>query len=263
MAFRRFSRFRRRTTGRLSFGFRGPRLKDPQRTRRLERAEFYFRDLDQISNATEGQTRIFTHIASIALSLGNATPTSPEGRVGNVLSGMQRYIQINGLVFDYGYDVQTFLGDPPETDAGALTIQTAVVTDRLIPSQNGLDVLPASLNVWSPYQTQFPTAVLSTATPGALSDQIRQPTRVHWQRTERLFRNVPEVQSDLESTLYIGYGIRTRNQAPTFNRRLRVRLDDEHGLFLTTHYINDAAQTGIPQFIVRWARGTLFYRFVD
>ena len=72
--------------GRRSFS--RPRLRDPQRTMRLEKAEFYIRGQTLLTNGSETEQHVYTHIASIPLSLGQFISSSLEQRVGATLQSM-------------------------------------------------------------------------------------------------------------------------------------------------------------------------------
>jgi len=266
MAFSR-SRFsgRRSFSRRPSFGLRRRRLSNPQRTKGLEVGQFFFQDILQLDNLSDDDTVIYTNVASIALSLAQTTTSGPEQRVGQVLQSMGRAFQINGLVFDWGFELQNQDGTPT-TNIGDFWSCFQVLTDRIeygVPFDGS--PAPASIGSYSPFDNYWPTAILSTTAPTVTERQPTMPTRIHFQKTEHWNAAAAQIINDGEGILYYPTGQSVNFRRPTFNRRLRVRVDDNHGLFFAWH-----ARTG-PAFAVadpagrqlrRWARGQLYYRWL-
>jgi len=265
MAFYPRSRTGFRPRRRMAMGRgRFSRYRDPQRTKGLEVANFFIDETVILEDAGDSEEIIYTHIASFPLSLeaAGAGSAGPEQRLGNVLSSAWKYIQISGLVFDWGWE-------QPDLDGDNLGIQGEywttfqVLTDRMSIDTGSGNPIPSSLGFYSPYRSQWPMAVLSTSNPGVDTDQARLPTRVHFTKTEQRYANASRIQNDLEGILYYPQGQMVTFRQPTFNRRLRIRLDEGHGLFFGWFtrtgpaFLNGSLQA---RSIRRWARGQIYYR---
>lgn len=250
------------------FGGRtGLRLKDPQRHRRLEQANFFIKEFQQVDNGSESFTIAYTHLASIALSLDFQNASNAEQRVGTVLASMQRSIDVVGLHFDWQIRQGGFqTRDDGEQRDGMVWSCFQLATDRLLATPATDVPQPATLGSYDPFVNGFPTAVLGPSTPDQESRQNTLPTRVHWTKTQCHYLRTADFfpSTDPTGLLSVPNGQLVDTRHPTFNRRLRVRLDDDHGLFLIwafrtgpTFDIPDAAVRRFD----RWARGTLYYRF--
>lgn len=230
---------------------------------RLEKAEFYIRGQTLLTNGSETEQHVYTHIASIPLSLGQFISSSPEQRVGATLQSMQRYIQLAGIVMDWGWSHDRYDATGGLTSDGMVTATIQLMTDRINIDGTGAPV-PSSLGFYSPYNTNFPTAVLSSSTPGVTSESERFPTRVHWTRTEMLYSSPTQLVGDTSEILYVPQGQKIDTGHRTINRRIRIRLDDIHAFFVGWHFITNPGYNqpdSGARTINRWARGTLFYRF--
>jgi len=249
-------RFRRRFGG----------LRDPQRTRKLEQANFFIDEGTAVSNSSGASTTAYTHLASIALSLDFQTAASETQRVGNVIASMQRSIEVVGMHFDWAiFQSGWESGHGADINDGMVWSCFQLATDRLDVLTTGDAPEPASIGAYDPFQTTFPTAVLSPSTPGIASRQNTLPTRIHWTKTEchtLASSDFIPTSDPTELSVPNGQFVRTRNG--TFNRRVRIRLDDQHALFFIWAFRNSPIFTipsAGPRVFRRWARGTLYYRF--
>lgn len=262
MAFSRFSRFRGRSFGRVSRGFRPRnRLSNPQRTKGLEVATFFFEDSTALGNSSAFETQIYTVLASLPMSLGNSS-SSPENRIGTALQSMNRYIQVNGIVYDYGIEAADRASD--RSLAGDWYFCHQLFTDRI--EYNASDVaFPATIGSYSPFETLFPVAVLTTTSPEFNQRQGVMPTRIHLSRTRHYDASMGQSEGDqTENTLYWPTGQKVDFREPTVNKRLRIRVDDNHGLFFGWFFrtgANFALPETDPRSIRRWARGQIYFRF--
>lgn len=242
---------------------RRPRLKDPQRTRGLEAAHFFIDETTVVANSSAAEALTYTHLVSIPLSIDADTTNSSEQRVGTVLSSMQRFITLHGIVMDYGIVQQAYAGDNSDPQDGHVWSIFQLLTDRL--NSNSTDApFPASISSYSPFQNQFPTAILSPTTPLRQARENADPTRIHFTQT-RLHHLIPlQVGLPLEGALYVPTGQPVSFRSSTVNRRLRIRLDDQHGFFIGWAF-RTSASMDVPdsqtRTFRRWARGTLYYRF--
>jgi len=240
----------------------GGRYRDPQRTKGLDVSTFFIEDGVSIPNTPDDFQSIYTHIASLPLSLESAGLGSagPEQRVGQVLSSGWRSMVVSGLAFDWGIEQQSMDGDNGAT-IGEFWWCFQVISDRVVIDVGTGVPIPASLSHYNPFRNTWPTAILSTTSPGVDTDEARFPTRIHFSHTELFNGNANRIDNTQESVLYYPNGQKVAQRQSTFNRRLRVRLDEGHGLFFAWSFL-----TGRDFFDVnttdlrRWARGQLYYR---
>lgn len=261
MAFSRFPRFRGRAFGRVSRGFRPRnRLSNPQRTKGLEVATFFFEDSTVLDNASAAETQIYTVLAGLPFALGNAS-AGAENRVGTALQSMQRYIQINGLVYDWGVEQRDWNGG--SSNQGDVWFCHQLFTDRVEYDATDL-ALPATIGSYSPFENLFPVTNLTSANPTRAQRQGPQPTRIHLSRTRVYNTHATAILNDIEGVLYAPSGQAVRQREPTVNRRLRIRVDDDHALFFgwffrtAANFSNGQVETRTFR---RWARGQMYYRF--
>lgn len=260
MAFSRRTSFRKRSFSRVS---RSPRLRDPQRTKKLEVANFFIDEDTVLDNSSAFETQIYTNLGAIALSVAQATVASPEQRVGQVFQSTWRAIQINGIVMDWGIQQDNF--GNVSSDDGHVWGYCSLLTDRI--DLNTADApTPATLGSWSPFTNEWPVAILSTTTPTVNSRQVSQPTRIHWCRTLHYNANPPQIILPVEGALYVpsGQDVQVRNS--TINRRLRIRVDDNHGFFIGWAFRTDASFNVLEpdaRTFKRWARGQIYYRILQ
>lgn len=264
MAFFARSRFNRFPRRRMAMGrSRFRRLRDPQRTKGLEHGQFFIEEALTLPTGSAAETSIYTHLGSIPFSVGQATGASPEQRVGQVMQSQARYMQINGIVMDWGIKTYNRQGDVIGDD-GDFYSSVMLLTDRV--DYNTADSpTPASVGSYSPFDNYWPTTVLSTTEPSITNRQPTQPTRIHWQKTQIHSLAPGRIGTDEEGVLYSFPDQGVTFRGGTLNRRLRIRLDDNHAFFLAWFFRNN------PNFLVtddsrnikRWARGHIYYRWVS
>jgi len=269
MAFSRTSRFRGRSPRRLPFKRRAAFTgRNPARPRGLEQATFFIDETTQVDNSSGFETSIYTNLASIPLSVGNVgagvISNSPEARLGTVLASTWRAIMVHGIVMDWDINQINYGGDSTQSEGIVWTCQH-ILTDKI--DYNSTQVpAPSSLGSYFPFTNMWPVATLSTTSPSDdRADPATLPTRIHWTRTQIHWLSPARVLSDEEGILYVPNGQSIHLRPQTINKRLRVRVDDEHGLFLTWHFRNNASFdiTSGARVFRRWARGTLYYRVIQ
>lgn len=250
MAFRRSNNFRQQRTN-SSSRFRRPRATGNSRKTRptqiYEWSEFHTDNEDILPDSPGVTTLIFTQLATTS-TLGD--PGTPDGRA---LGAALRHLDIGGLVFDYEVSV----ANGPEEDAlaslieGKMYCMVGLVVDRLDGSGQ-----PASVGSWDPFDNSIPVT-----DPGSISPvrDFLRPQRLLWQRTicwdylTRTFSgealNVPNDQR-----------VAIRN--PTVNKRLRLRLEDDLGLyFIRAYRPSSAFGIGFIPLSDFWIRGSIYYRY--
>lgn len=201
----------------------------------------------------------YTHLASAAVSLGGAASGSPEQRVGNVLSGMNRALEIGGVVLDYGAETQV---QDPAGFGDSFYLWNGLVLDRQY-AETTEAIVPASLQNFHPFTSLPPTAALLTGAPLPEAEEVSLPTRILWSKREQYDVAPGEIVNDIEGQLYYPTTQKVRLRNPTLNRRLRVRMSDEQGLYFVWAFRNSAAfsvGTG-ARTIRRWLAGHIYYRY--
>jgi len=263
MAFRRFNR-----SGGRSFNpssrFRRRRPLGRTVTRpRLEMGTFFIEDTVTIPNSSAAETLQYFHLASIATSLGSAT-SGDASRVGTVLAGMQRRLVIHGLVMDWGIEHQGVIegGPGPLREDGMVNCVSGLLVDRQV-IDSGIPV-PASVATWDPWTTTFPTALLSSSTPLDVGEPVNGPTRILFRKNTVQSLIGQQVINQDEGALYVPDDQMLNRQFSTFNKRLRLSLDDEQGLYFffgTRNSPTFALSASDGRVLRRWLAGTIYYRF--
>lgn len=252
-------KFTRRPFTRRRFG--GARLRRPTTAGRWERSTFFVGNSSFLPAGSLSSQLVLFHLASQGMSLTQNSPVP----TGVALSSMVRRLEIGGITYDWGIDwvpdSLTLQSDANPTDSTAWFMH-ALVTDKLV-TESGVSIIPNSILAWEPFEPEFPTSVLTVSTP-ALQFDAEQPTRIHFQKTVSFNLGTPELVLSEDLQVPWGQPVDSRRHA-TVNRRLRLSLDDDQGLFLAFASRNcdgfDASiVTGTRRFRT-WARGTLYHRW--
>lgn len=220
---------------------------------------FFFEDDNTLQASSAAEALFYVHLASVGVSLGGAASGSPEQRVGNVLAGMQRSIEIGGVVLDYGLETNALDG----ADVGAeFYLYNALVIDRQYPETTEA-IVPASIQNFRPFSSTPPTAALLTGAPIPEAEEIALPTRILWSRREIYDVNPGQIVNDLEGVLYYPNTQKVRLRNQTLNKRLRVRLSDEQGLYFVWGFRNGSTfnPNAAARNIRRWLAGHIYYRY--
>jgi len=228
------------------------------RTQRWETA-IINSELSMIMGESDFVQLSYTSIAGIALSLGNGA-AAPELTIGTALASMNRALLIGGIVMDWGAYIISNYNNDHQTRAAAESFATLqLVTDRL--SNEGGPNFPVSLQTYDPFAPMFPMSTLSTTTPTV--DQNALPTRVHFRKYFPLLGAGRTISNPLSDLLYIPDDQKLNPSFGTINRRLRLRLDDEQGLFLVRSVQAGPSSSWEGAVIRWWMNGCLYYRFVQ
>lgn len=259
---KRSNSFTRRGTS-SRFRSRGrARLKNARSPGVYEASDFFIEFVTQLPSGSASETLVYFNLASIDLSLlgGSSAVGTP---VGSVLSAMVRKLQVGGVVFDYGVEFQNQLDGADTSNTDYAYFMHGLLYDRL---ESGAlsSGQPASVAGWSPFQSAFPIAALTATTPSIETSDNQHPTRLLWNKTR--YRSVAArtiVNSNAE-LLYVPNEQLLAPREATVNRRFRVLLDDEQGLFLSlaTRNSPDFAGGTTPRGYRAWWRGTLYWRYI-
>lgn len=266
MAFRRSNSFRRRS---VSFRSRSPfaRTRMGVRPQKWEVATFFIDNQQTLPSGSASETLQYFHLGSIGNSLAGDQVTEPEGRVGNVLGNMNRFLIIGGIVMEHWFQHNgaipgNFVADPQQT--GTFYVEHGLLIDRQINNiTNG--VIPGSIGSWSPFTTDFPIASLTSTAPVTAAEQNRGPTRVLYHRNGYVMAAPRQVQNTMEGTLYVTNEQHLSSFRYLLNRRLRLRLNDEMGLYAYAATRNSATfnLATNERRVAHCFRGTLYYRFTQ
>jgi len=245
-----------------SYGARGGRTHSVTRPKRWEVATLYIHGQHSIPTAPGGMTMVYVHLASVQLALANATG-DPAQQVGTALSSMQRACLIGGLVYDWGgYRISQYDSSSSPRAISEVMFTHQLLTDRLIMDTVTDDVRPASLGSYEPFAPTFPMASLSGTAP--VVDQASFPTRVHFAKHFNSGLGSNNIIDPVENTLYVPDGQMLTQYFGTVNRRLKLRLDDEQGLFAMFACAPPGASTDVSGEQWRfWLRGKLYYRYLQ
>lgn len=258
----RFKRFTARGRSSHSFRRRGLRPSRDAKGLKLQRADFFFEGLGSLPTGSASEQTTYFNICNSNLALNTGSGMEGE-QLARAVNTMIRRIDINGIVFDYGWEWNGEISGNNTRALGYHYAMWGLCLDRCISDISG-NVVPAALEAnWSPWLSTFPVAALSATVPAEETEEIRQPLRVLWSKTNWRSNGVRQVLDQEEGALYVPDEQRLSPTTGTFNRRLRVALDDSQGLFIIHSTRNSPSSTlsGTARLFVRWIRGTLYYRF--
>lgn len=197
-----------------------------------------------------------------AITSNNATLIAGTKQMGNVsVTGqgfntveMIRRIEIGGVVLSCGMIRTTLLQGDLNVGVNMHYKQVTLCVDRLTAA--GAPVAAATV----PWHLGQIPAVSGSFSDGSQED-VDFPTRVLFRRTEpgMMWENFDETDASLG--IAFGDGSQVRPAAIHLNKRLRLPLDDEHGLFLCFSVLNPADYAGGVSVGYRcWFSGTIYYR---
>lgn len=251
-------RFTRRATNSRSFrrgSSAGPRLHMPSRPRIWQRGNFFLQQsLPFNDEASTDPVNIVFELAKIQARVGD-----PTTGVGRAQGEIWKYLDIGGIVMDYWFHAPVInqeTGDLIEDDV-ELFSQTLLCVDRL-----DADANPAAILCdW--FNNTLPTVSASAQTDE--DEDHEYPTRVLWRAAQ--WHGAPWVPHALSGGQPVtNVGALDTQQVSMghgrINKRLKLRLDDEHLLDLhVTAKANTQVAAGITRDVRFRAVGSIYYRF--
>lgn len=256
MAFRRFSRSRSRF--RRSPMRRGRGLRPSKALQRWQAADFFVSSA-VAHPAGSGTMQIQMFQLAAQSQLITATTNTDIAFQSTVHS-----VQIGGLVYDWGVEFVGGAGDggggdTTDLDDMAAWYNVGLCYDRMFFDTLGGAFFPAAISSWEPFASDFPINIASLSSAQL---EAQRPTRVLHNKS--FFRDfgAPIIVNQGESTLHVPQYQHLAPRFGTFNRRLRLRLDQDHGLFFYVATLNTGGFSvdAAARDRVIWFRGTLYYR---
>jgi len=253
--------FKRNTRRSYSKPFRrrfGGGLRKSQTLQKWIAADFFVAiTSDHPSGSATVQLNLI-HLASVGLSYwGDATQSALD----------RRAIDIGGIVFDYGIEFPSVAGDADDVtntvDITPLENMSAFYNiglcyDRMH-LESGIGPIPDCIQTWEPFTSDFP---IGTSTPDIDQSAISRPARVLWNKTHYKNFAMQLVLNNEGSDLYVPPLQSVQTRTGTVNRRLRLRLDQNHGLYLYCATLNEGnfAVDARALFRTVWFKGTLYWK---
>lgn len=244
--FRRFAAPRGRFGSRRRFG---PRLRAAKEPQRWEVGQFFFGNIINITDAGTNPSTIVTSLAQISGHLGVSTQEQ-----GRVLDNAARALEIGGVVFRYeilsSFNSPSAIRDDTSELNNRLNWRVLLVSDRLDATGSPISI-PNWFNVTNP--------VIAAGSTAAEDIDNEYPTRIHWQN----FHGTSWSNREGNGTGAIGpTTFHTDNRRGGANLRLRLRLDDEHGLFFHFAQAHTNSDNGENSFVGQLLlTGTIYYRW--
>jgi len=257
MAYRRFTRSNSRQPRRSFSRFRpraSPRRTQP--TRVWEMGQFFFETLDELPDGGEGQDEITIRYVRLAATRTIGDPATGQGVA---LISAARSLDIGGVVYDWAVRPAQGIDAGATPGEGRMFVHTGLLVDRM----DG-DALPTSVASWNPFLTSTPVASVSNAasTPGGNTLNNDFPNRILFCQTFELQFGAQQILNPQAGELYVPDGQLVDTRRGTVSKRLRLRLDDQVGLYMFIAYApGDLFATGVIPFADWWARGNIYYRY--
>lgn len=248
--------FRRRTSSRWGSNFRsrgfgarrGPLTRVATRPKIWNRANFYFDNAVNVPNTSDSCT-------NSAVLLARHLNLAEISNVGFGYSNQLRWLEVGGVVFDYGFRRESGYDATLGASAQQVTQGVTLATDRL--DTTGAPVTAATVQ-WQ--RVQEPVGqVSSTGVPASTAQNVDYPTKIHWRKWERKPHYAVTVNAGEQLVAPEGQYLDARNA--TINKRLRLRLPPEHGLFLIFSVVTGPSYAaGGTLAWSFWAQGQIYWR---
>lgn len=226
----------------------GPRLRMAKEPTRWEVGHFF---LGNIINITDAGTNPSTIVTSLAQIRGHLGTDSPQGRV---LDNAARALEIGGVVFRYEIIASSSI-------PGAIPDNTSEFTNRVdwrvLLVSDRLDTVGVPLAIPNWFNVTNPVIAAGSTDVEDLDDEY--PTRIHWQNyhgTSWSNREGNGTGALNSQTVHVD------NRRGGANLRLRLRLDDQHGLFF--HFAQaHSGSDGVENTFIGSLQiaGTIYYRW--
>lgn len=241
---------RRRFQPRRSFRrFRKGGTHRPRTGIRWQRANFMTFTVLTVNNVSD-QTFNTAILMARTMNLGDITTGT-----GRSTADLVRGIEIGGVVLDYGIKDQSSYIAGSSTAALQLLNTFMLCSDRL--DSFGSPNAAASMQLG---RTQPPMVQVSAANPSALAEDVDFPLQIHWRKTEEILHTATPVSGEGVDLFGLdGQQVQTRRG--TLNKRLRLFLDDYHGLFFVfSGTTGPAYASGFTRVFDVWVAGSIYYR---
>lgn len=224
---------------------RGPSSRVPTRPKFWNRANWFVDTAVTVANTSDTCT-------NVAVLLARASNLADIGAsAGRSYADQMRAVEVGGVVFDWGLRRETLYDVGTGASLG-VTQGVTLASDRL--DITGAPVAAATVQ-W--HRPQPPVATATNVSANAENQDF--PTKIHWRKFERKPHYAVTVNDINDLQAPEGQYLDFRNA--TVNKRLKVRLDPQVGLFLIFSVITGPsyAAGGALNWSV-WAQGQLYYR---
>jgi len=259
MAFRRSTPSRSSRFRSSSFRFRRGALKNARSPGRYNSADMFQAIVTDhpTGSATEQLTMI--HLASISQSYQTVGETTSRQ-----LNSSLKSVDIGGVVFDWGVEFPATGGDGADGTLSAFeNMQTwyyvGLCYDRMGFDTGAGGFLPQCVQGWRPFFSDFP---ISPTTSGVQDQEAARPTRVLWSKT--MFHNfgAPVIVNPSAGDLHVPQYQHIAPRYGTINKRCRVRLNQDFGLFFFVATLNEGGFSTdlLTLFRTIWLKGTLYWK---
>lgn len=227
----------------------GPRLRVAKEPQRWEVGHYFFGNIINITDQATTNATIVTSFAQIQDHFGEAGTSQ-----GVTLNNGLRWLEIGGIVFRYEIvstaQIPGAIPDNTSELINRMWWRVLLVSDRL--DENGSPIsIPNWFNVTNP--------VVAAASAATEDRDDEYPTRIHWQN----FHGTTWGNREGNGTAALNsQTVHVDNRRGGANLRLRLRLDDNHGLFWHFAQIHESSDGNENVFIGRLAlTGTIYYRW--
>jgi len=190
----------------------------------------------------------------ILVTTANIGESTGQGRA---LRGALKFVEIGGVVLDWGMEDKDVLDANTTYDAEDLTLGAQILVDRI--DSNGT---PTSVNAsWNLSQT--PVILPTAGLPGSVSEDNDFPIRVMWRKWWKPKKWARTVLNDTEGVLYSPEGTYVKGNNGTLNKRLRIKISDFQNLIFSFHCLTGPAYNRAEsRDFDCWLQGCLYYRFI-
>jgi len=236
---------------RRGFARRG---RSPSNGRRYERGNIWLEQDITIQNTSDNTTNVAVELASV---FNSVDVSIPEGRAR--MSAMKG-IEVGGLVLDIGFEIGSVSIDLTASDVqNALWMTTYLVSDRV--ANNSAPVCAAGYDYYEP-SVPF---LDPTGSSSGQTEDFDMPTQIHWMQTSRMDFTQILLTDPVEGALHAvnDQRVHARRDAK-LNKKLRLFLDDQHGLYLVFSLHTGAAWAiGVTYGVKAWLHGSVYWRNVS
>lgn len=245
-----FKRSFRRFSPRRSFR-RGVRLRAPREPQRWEVGNVVIDQTYVLSAETDVVQTAVVALAQIPFHVGDVGTGQ-----GRALNQFARKLEIGGIVFRYDIVDAAFSNWGEVGSFGANGRNR--VQHRVLLCSDRLDAVgqPSSIPNW--FTPTSPIVAVSASDPVITAEDQDFPTRIHWQNSHAYNREVWQTGS---ATSVVAPNTRTFSTRGGANLRLRLALDDTHGLFF--HFASRLQQLSPADIEISGQLrilGTIYYR---